>query len=110
MTTTFKNTMREVMQKAWQFVKKYGYSMSEALKQSWLVYKLKQEMGKRIVKFYFQKVDGSLREAYGTLKSDLVPGVAGTDNRKKNDSVQVYYDTEKSSWRCFKVANLIRIA
>lgn len=32
MSTTLKNTLREVMQQAWAFVKKNGYSMSEALK------------------------------------------------------------------------------
>lgn len=32
--------------------------------------KLKAEMKKRIVKFYFQKIDGSLREAYGTTNPE----------------------------------------
>ena len=30
-------------------------------------------MRKRIVKFYFQKVDGTIREAYGTLSNVLIP-------------------------------------
>ena len=34
----------------------------------------------------------------------------GDNSRRRNDSVQVYYDTEKADWRCFKRANLIRIA
>ena len=71
--------------------------------------KLKAAMKNRIVKFYFQKVDGSVREAYGTLKDNLIPAIAGTDNRKRNDTVQVFYDTEKQEWRCFKKANLISI-
>ena len=41
MATTFKNMMREVMQLAWQFVKKNGYSLSEALKVAWMNIKLK---------------------------------------------------------------------
>ena len=41
MATTFKNKMREVMQLARQFVRKNGYSMSEALKAAWLNTKLK---------------------------------------------------------------------
>ena len=69
MATTFKNKMREVMQLARQFVRKNGYSMSEALKAAWLNTKLKAALSKRVIKFYFQKVDGSLREAYGTLMS-----------------------------------------
>jgi len=110
MATSFKNQLSSIMRMAWDFVKKYGFSMSEALKQAWLISKLKYEMSKRIVKFYFQKVDGSMREAFGTLASDKIPAIASTDTRKKNESVQTYYDTEKQEWRCFKIANLIRIA
>ena len=54
-------------------------------------------MKKKIVKFYFKKVDGSVREAYGTLDEKLMPAITGTDNRKKNDTVQTYYDTERKN-------------
>lgn len=64
---------------------------------------------KRIVKFYFQKVDGSFREAYGTLAENLLPPTFGT-GRKSSDTVQTYYDTEKQEYRCFKKANLIKMA
>lgn len=57
-----------------------------------------------VVKFYFTKVDGSKREAYGTLSSEVIPPVGG--ERKNNDTCQVYFDTEKQAWRCFKKANL----
>lgn len=108
MTTTTKSTMREVMQIAWQFVRRYGFTMSEALKTAWRNIKLRAAMRKGIVKFYYQKVDGTLREAYGTLKESLVPALSGNDSRKKSDTVQTYYDTEKESWRCFKRQNLVR--
>lgn len=110
MSTNLKNQMQEVMSLAWQMVKKNGFSMSEALKTAWANLKLKAEMRKRIVKFYFQKVDGSVREAYGTLCENLMPAVTGTDKRAKNDTVQTYYDTEREEFRCFKKANLIKIA
>ena len=35
MSTSLKNTMREVMNLAWQFVRKNGYTLSEALKCAW---------------------------------------------------------------------------
>lgn len=108
MTTTTKSTMREVMQVAWQFVRRYGFTMSDALKTAWRNIKLRAAMRKGIVKFYYQKVDGTLREAYGTLKESLVPALSGNDSRKKSDTVQTYYDTEKESWRCFKRQNLVR--
>lgn len=105
-----KSFLHEVMSLAWQFVRKNGFTMSEALKCAWANMKLKLQMKNKIVKFYFQKVDGSVREAYGTLNEKLMPAVTGTDNRKKNDTVQTYYDTERQEFRCFKKANLLKIA
>lgn len=109
MSKTMKTQMREVMTLAWQMVKKNGYTMAEALKTAWRNIKLRTQMQQRIVKFYFQKVDGSIREAYGTLKKTLIPAT-GESNRKKNDTVQTYFDSEKQAWRCYKKANLIRIS
>lgn len=109
MSTKIKNQLKEVMLMAWTFVKRNGFSMSEAMKCAWANMKLKAAMKQRIVKFYFMKVDGSVREAYGTLKENLIPATNG-DNRKKNDTVQVYFDTERQEYRCYKKANLLNIA
>lgn len=102
-------TKVEVFKLAWQFIKKNGYSLSEALKCAWANIKLKAQMKKSIVKFYFKKIDGTLREAYGTLLESRLPTTQGT-GRKANDTVQVYFDTERDEYRCFKKANLISIA
>lgn len=99
------SNLRSVMQLAWQFVKRNGLTMSEALKTAWRNVKLQMEMKKGIVKFYFQKVDGSIREAYGTLNENLLPESKGNE-RKQNDTVQTYFDTEVQEYRCFKKANL----
>lgn len=104
-----KNLLHEIMSLAWQLVKRNGFSMSEALKCAWANMKLKVAMKQRIVKFYFKKVDGSVREVYGTLKENLIPATSG-ESRKKNDTVQVYFDTERQEYRCFKKANLLNIA
>lgn len=109
MSTKIKKQLKEVMLMAWTFVKRNGFTMSEALKCAWANMKLKAAMKQRIVKFYFKKVDGSVREAYGTLKENLIPATSG-DSRKKNDTVQVYFDTEREEYRCFKKANLLNIA
>ena len=105
-----KKFLSDLMKLAWQFVKRNGYTMAEAMKVAWLNMKLKAAMTKRIVKFYFIKVDGSTREAWGTLAQGMIPAIAGTDTRKPNDTIQTYYDTEKQDWRCYKRANLLRIA
>ena len=104
-----KEFLHEVMSLAWQFVRRNGFTMSEAMRVAWANMKLKAAMKNRIVKFYFRKVDGSIREAYGTLKESMMPATSG-DNRKKNDTIQVYYDTERQEYRCFKKANLVTIA
>jgi hypothetical protein len=101
--------MSEIMKAAWVFVRQNGFSMAEALRCAWCNYKVRAAMYLRIVKFYFLKVDGTTREAYGTLKSGIVPETKDS-GRKPSPSVQVYFDTEKTEWRCFKKANLLRMA
>ncbi len=100
--------LREVMSLAWQFVRLNGFTMSEAMQYAWRNIKLKVALHKRIVKFYFRKVDGTIREAYGTLVERLIPPTS-ENNRKRNETVQVYFDTEKQEYRCFKKANLMSI-
>lgn len=100
--------LHEVMSLAWQFVKRNGYTMSEAMKVAWANLKLKGEMKKKIVEFYFKKTDGTLRQAFGTLMSDRVPETKGT--KKTADNCQVYFDCEKEEWRCFKKCNLVKMA
>lgn len=108
MSTKMKSTLKEVMLLAWQFVKKNGYTMSEAMKCAWANIKLRALLGKKVVEFYFKKTDGTLRQAFGTLMSDRVPETKGT--HRTAESCQVYFDTEKEEWRCFKKCNLIKIA
>lgn len=106
--TTFRENMRRLMLEAWQMVRRLSMTMSEAMRASWLHYKVKSAMHKGIVRFYFQKVDGTVREAYGTLKNDLCPETKGT-GRKSGAMIQTYYDTKRQGWRSFKVANLIKM-
>lgn len=101
--------LRAIMQMAWQFVKRNGMILADALKKAWQVFKLKAQMMKGIVRFYFRKVDGTIREAYGTLRTDLMPEIKGEDNRRKNDTVQTYFDTERQEFRCFKLANIVTL-
>ena len=100
--------LSDVMKNAWRFFRMTGASFSECLQRAWRNYNLVKRMLKGIVRFYFQKVDGTTREAWGTLSSGLLPETG--DGRKKNDFVQVYYDCEKQEWRSFKKFNLMSIA
>lgn len=64
-------------------------------------------MGVEIECFGFSK--RVVREAWGTLRSDIVPAISGENSRRKNETVQAYFDTEKNEWRCFKMLNLAAI-
>ena len=81
MATEKRNQLKEIMSLAWSFVRKNGYSMSEALKCAWANIKLRSMLHKKVVEFFFKKVDGTLRQAFGTLMSERVPQTTGS---KKN--------------------------
>ncbi|WP_311329853.1 SH3 beta-barrel fold-containing protein [Capnocytophaga sputigena] len=105
-----KNTdKKNVFTLAWQFARQTGLSFSECLKKAWANIKLKAKMCSQIVRFYFLKVDGSTREAWGTLRPDLLPQTE-ISQCKSNNTVQVYFDTECHEFRCFKKFNLVSIA
>ena len=89
-----KKFLSEVMTMAWQFVKRNGFTMGEALKTAWANMKLKVQLSKRIVEFYFKKTDGTLRQAFGTLVSERIPETKGV--KKTADNCQVYFDTENN--------------
>jgi hypothetical protein len=79
--------LSNIMNAAWRFFRITGQPFASCLKKAWANFKLLKALHKGIVKFYFQKVDGTIREAWGTLKNDLIPQVQGTDDRKRNDTV-----------------------
>lgn len=111
MSTDRKTQMSKLMQNAWMLVKKYGLSMRDAMVKAWGIFKLKGQMLRGIVKFFYTKVDGSTRMAWGTLKADLLPQQAEEGKQKKtNDTVFSYWDTDKQAFRCFKVVNFLNMA
>ena len=111
MSTDRKIQMSKLMQNAWMLVKKYGLSMRDAMVKAWGILKLKAQMLRGIVKFFYTKVDGSTRMAWGTLKADLLPQQAEeSKQRKVNNTLFTYYDTDKQAFRSFKIANFLNIA
>lgn len=108
MSTQKRNQLSEIMNLSWQMVKRNGYTMSEALKVAWLNMKLKMQMKQKIVRFYYRKVSGEIREAFGSLQESLLPETKGT-GRKPNDTLFTYFDTERGEYRSFKRANLLSI-
>lgn len=101
-----KEFLSGLLKQAWAWVKEKGMSMSEAMKLAWANAKLKAAMRKGVVRFKFVKVDGSIRDAVGTLAEDIVPQT-GMGGRKRNSGVTVYFDLTRQSWRSFRKENLI---
>ena len=60
-----------------------------------------------IVKFEFEKKDGSVRVAYGTRNPKIIAAVIGTVDAKEGTKKPAkvgfvtYFDMEKGSFRCF---------
>ena len=105
MKTTNK-TRSSVCQLAWNLVKNFGFSLSEAMKQAWKNIKLRAALVGNVVRFKYRKIDGSVRNAVGTLIENMLPATKGT-GRKACPDVQVYFDLEKKAFRSYKKSTLI---
>jgi len=106
---TRREELRNIMNEAWQLVRRNGLNLKDALRKSWQLFKLKMQMKLGIVEFRFTKISGEIRQAFGSLSDKIVPPILGTDTRKKCDTLFTYWDCEKSEWRSFKRVNLLSI-
>ena len=102
--------LHNVMSLAWRIFRVTGISFSDSLKRAWAVQKLAKAMKTRIVEFFYQKVNGEVRQAFGTMKEDVIHDKVKGTGKAKNDDLFNYWDCEKQAWRSFKKANLIKIA
>ena len=66
-----------------------------------MAFELKAKMREGEVKFKYTKKNGEIREALGTLNSD----VYGKENEPENQIR--YYDLNSKGWRSFIIDNLI---
>lgn len=97
----------QVFKRAYEIMKNTNRAFSDCLGKAWQLYRLAKELkNKEEVCFTYEKKDGSLRRAFGTLKnvSQFVKG-NGQDNLK----VFNYWDLEAAAFRCFKIENFISV-
>lgn len=102
-----KQELAKIMRRAWAIARSTGKAFAVALSRSWQLYRLTKLMHVSIVRFAYEKVDGTLRKAVGTLK-DTAALVKGTGCPDDGRTVK-YYDIEADGWRSFKVENFISI-
>lgn len=107
-TTT--NFRVRVMKYAHQLFKATKIAWRICMLKAWQLYKLAKAMRLGVVSFSYRKADGTIRRALGTLK-DLPSGATSGGKRVTKPSYKTlaYFDTEKQSFRCFKVENLISV-
>lgn len=98
------NFRHKVFCMAHELMNATGKAFAVCLSRAWALYRLTRQMHNGIVTFAYEKADGNLRKAKGTLKDvqNLIKGT-GTENYK---TVR-YFDVDKQSFRSFKVENFI---
>ena len=97
--------LSKVMRRAWQIARTTGKAFAVALSKSWQLYRLAKQMRAGVVRFAYEKADGTLRKAIGTLKDTTVL-VKGTGRPDDGRTIK-YYDIEANGWRSFKVENFV---
>lgn len=102
------NFRARVMKYAWQLWRATKQQWRICMIKAWQLYRLAKAMREGVATFYYQKADGSIRKALGTLKN-LPAGatLGGKKVTKPSYKTMAYFDTEKNSFRCFKIENLI---
>jgi len=102
------NFRSEVFYRAYRLILT-GITFSQALTKSWAIYRLQKNMRSSVVEFRYKKIDGSIRQAFGTLIASVIdPLIKGTE-KKHNPTLVTYFDNQKQEFRCFKEENLITI-
>lgn len=104
---TADNFRKRVMKYAWQLWKTTGQMWRVCMIKAWQLYRLAKSMREGVRTFYYQKADGSIRRAEGTL-SNLPAGITGGKKlTKPSFKTMTYFDVEKNAFRCFRVENFI---
>lgn len=76
---------------------------------------LESKMLEQAVKFSYKKKDGTVRQAVGTLRRDLMKLKDGSlwepkgDPKPENTEKIDYFDIEAQWWRQFAVTNLVAV-
>lgn len=89
----------------------YSMDVPTSVGKGFMLETLKKRMMRgEVVRFCYQKLNGEIRYAIGTLQSDAVEAnTAGTGIPKRFYGMFAYIDLQKMAWRGFKEERLIGI-
>ena len=102
-----RNDLQTIMRRAWTIARTTGKAFNICLVKAWSLYRLTQRMRAGVVRFAYEKTDGTLRKATGTLH-EVASMVKGTGRPDDGRTVR-YYDVEASGFRSFRAESLITI-
>lgn len=97
----------KVFKRAYKIMQATGKAFAVCLSKAWALYRLAKKMRlNKKVHFTYEKKDGTLRRAVGTLKnvSEFVKGTG-----KTSPGVVHYFDVEAKWFRCFRAENLVAV-
>lgn len=79
--------------------------------KAWELYRLAKKMRTETVRFAYEKTDGSIRYAEGTLMNLFCrrATVRGKRITKPSYKTFAYFDARKNEMRCFRIENLITV-
>lgn len=102
-----KQDLSTIMRRAWHIARATGKAFTVCLSRAWQLYRLTKRMRAGVVRFAYEKTDGTLRKAVGTLK-DTAELIKGTGRPDDGRTVK-YYDVEAGGFRSFRVEGLVTV-
>lgn len=101
-----------VMRLAWRLYRenKRQLAFGACMVAAWKVLRLNAALQHGLVRFSFQKLNGEVREAVGTLRSDLFVVPPKTTDRPEFLTVVRYFDLDKNAIRSFRAERILRVA
>ena len=90
-----------VMKYAHQLFITINATWSECLRRAWSLIRLINRMKEGSTPFCYRKKDGSIRQAYGTLRVSDLSLSHGSREKKPCWSAVSYFDLSKWQWRSF---------
>ncbi len=100
-----KTDLSKIMRRAWAIARATGKAFAVCLSKAWQLYRLTKRMRAGVVRFAYEKADGTLRRAAGTL-NDTADRIKGTGRPDDGQTLR-YFDVEANGWRSFKVENFV---
>lgn len=83
-----------------------GQNWPVCLKKSWQLHRLNKALHAGEISFYFEKKNGEIRKARGTLKIDY----QFKNEYQPNQKILTFFDLDLKDFRCFKVENFIMLS